>query len=257
MTSETTAIMTTAGTLERFPVFQPRSDMQNPIYLHRPAHLASLDIHFGRSQSTLVMGEVPVAWTPGQRDGVRIPDLLVAFHVDPDGIVERRGYAIDIEGKPPDFALEVASASTGKTDYTEKRRDYERYGIAEYWRFDPSGGRYHDEPLAGDRLVEGRYRPIALEWTDDAHCRGYSEALGLYVCWEDGTLRWYDPERGRYLPTFDEETARADRETEARQQEAAARQQETAARQQETEARRQAEAEVRRLRRRLEDLGSH
>ena len=50
--------------------------------------------------------------------------------------------------------LEVASPSTGRVDYTDKRRDYERFGILEYWRFDPSGGEYHDAALAGDRLVE-------------------------------------------------------------------------------------------------------
>ena len=65
------------------------------------------------------MGEVPVAWSAGQREGVRIPDLLIAFGVDRAGIIEQRGYAIDREGRPPDFALEVASASTGVIDYTE------------------------------------------------------------------------------------------------------------------------------------------
>ena len=233
MTSESTAIMTAAGTPETFPAFPPRSDMQNPIYLHRPAHIASLGRHYGNPETTLVLSEVPVGWRPGQREGIRIPDLIVAFDVDCASIIERWGYAIDVEGKPPDFVLEVASRTTGITDYTEKRIDYERFGIPEYWRFDPSGGRYHDEPLAGDRLVEGRYVPIALEWTDDRHCRGYSAALGLYACWEDGQLRWYDPDGGRYLPTFDDEAARADREAAGREQ---------------------AEAQIRRLRRQIEDL---
>ena len=33
---------------------------------------------------------------------------------------------------------------------------------------------------------------------------GYSAALGLYVCWEHGRLRWYDAATG-YLRTHDEE----------------------------------------------------
>ena len=33
---------------------------------------------------------------------------------------------------------------------------------------------------------------------------GYSTALGLYVCWEHGRLRWYDAATG-YLRTHDEE----------------------------------------------------
>ena len=225
----------TASAVERFPEFPPRDDMQNPRYLHRPGHIAALALHFGEPETTLVMGEVPVGWRPSQREGIRIPDLLVAFGVDCHGILdEREGYAIEREGKPPDFALEVASRTTGTNGYNEKRRDYERYGITEYWRYDPSGGRYHDAALAGDRLVEGGYRPINIEWSDDTHCRGYSEVLRLFLCWEDGQLRWYDPENGAYLRTFDEEVF---------------------GRQSETVRADQAEAEVRRLRQRLEELG--
>ena len=42
MTRKPTAL---TGTLEQFPDFPPQYDMQNPIYLHRPAHIAALDIH--------------------------------------------------------------------------------------------------------------------------------------------------------------------------------------------------------------------
>ena len=92
-------------------------------------------------------------------------------------------------------------------DYTAKRRDYERYGAGEYWRFDPSGGEYHDAALAGDRLVDGRFEPIVIEILGDGSLRGYSEALGLYVCWEDGELRFYDPVAEDYLPGHAEERA--------------------------------------------------
>lgn len=33
---------------------------------------------------------------------------------------------------------------------------------------------------------------------------GYSPTLGLDLCWEYGQLRWYDPVRERYLPTYEE-----------------------------------------------------
>ena len=65
-----------------------------------------------------------------------------------------------IAGKPPDFALEIASKTTGQRDMVVKRRDYARIGIREYWRFDPTGGEFHDAPLGGDRLVDGGYVPI-------------------------------------------------------------------------------------------------
>ena len=79
-------------------------------------------------------------------------------------------------------------------------------------------------------------------------CRGYSEALGLYVCWEDGQLLWYDPQSGEYLRTLDEETI-------ARRAEAAAREAETMRADREVAWRLQAEAEVSRLRLKLEELG--
>ena len=90
----------------------------------------------------------------------------------------------------------MASRSTGRVDYTDKRTDYERFGILEYWRFDSSGGEYHDAALAGDLLVDGIYRPIAIETLQEGMLRGYSDALGLYVCWEGGRLRLLRPPYG-------------------------------------------------------------
>ena len=34
--------------------------------------------------------------------------------------------------------------------------------------------------------------------------RGYSDALGLYVCWEDGFLKFYNPETEDYLRSHQE-----------------------------------------------------
>ena len=227
--------------LERFPEFPSRDDMQNPLYLYRPSHIYALELYLGDPQTTIVLGEVPVGRTPGQSAGIRIPDLLIADNIDRTVIIEQWGYAIEQQGKPPDFVLEVASPTTGETDYTDKRRDYEAYGVPECWRFDSSGGEYHDAALAGDRLVDGAYQPIEIEWLAEGRCRGYSKFLDLYVCWEYGELRWYDPRTESYLRTHaDEVEARIETEAE-RDHEAAAR--------------REAEAELERPRRRLEAMG--
>ena len=131
-------------------------------------------------------------------------------------MIEQWGYAIDDQGKAPDFVLDVASPTTGRADYTRKRLDYKRYGIGEYWRFDPSGGKYHDAALAGDRLVDGVYEPIAIETVGDGRLRGYSEAMGLHVCWEQGLLRFFDPVTESYLRTHQEDTRVAELEEELR-----------------------------------------
>ena len=189
----------------KFPVFSPRGDMQNPLYLYMPGHLSALARHFGNPDTTVVLGEVPVGWNVRRRRGLRIPDLTIAFDVDRAGVIYDKGYSIEERGKPPDFVLEVASPTTAENDYTVKRVDYAAFGVPEFWRFDPTDGDLYDAGLAGDRLVDGAYQPICVTRVDDAHFSGHSEALGLDVCREDGQLRWYDPTAERYLLTFDEE----------------------------------------------------
>ena len=266
------ALKANGAALAQFPEFPPRYDMQNIGDLHEIGYVATLKRHFGARDTTLVYGEVPIGTTLSVRLGLRIPDLIIAFDCDPERAIERQGYDITEQGKPPDFVMEIASKTTGRVDYTDKRVDYERYGIPEYWRFDATGGDYHDAALAGDRLVDGRYEPIDIDREGASYYWGYSETLGLYVCWDAGKLRWYDPRTDSYLLTSDEEADRADRAEERAAREAAARQQaderagrEAAARQQADEraereavARRQeaeradrAEAELRRLRERL------
>ena len=242
MTTKAIAPTRTRGKPATFPDFPPRDDMQNYLYMYRPALASALIIHYDDidMEEVVVMCETPVGPSVSIRNDIRIPDLQVTRDADKDLIVEQRGYSIESQGKPPDFVLEVASYSTGVIDDTAKRRDYERYGVGEYWQFDPTSGRYHNAPLAGDRLVDGKYEPIEIERIDDDNLRGYSEALGLYLCWEEGILRFYDPVAGRYLRTHAEDVERAD-EAEARADREAARASE-------------AEAELRRLRQRLDEL---
>ena len=219
MTSKTTTVTQVREELEHFPDFPPRDDMQNWRYLYDTSVLTSLSIHYADQPNVTVASEVPVSPSLPMRDDVRIPDLLFVRDGDRELMEAQRGYAIDRQGKAPDFVLEVASPTTGRIDYTDKRRDYERFGVGEYWRFDPSDGEYHDVALAGDRLVDGVYEAIEIEKLGEDRHRGYSEALGLYVCWENGMLRFFDPVAESYLGTHEEE--RAGRLAEARRAEAA------------------------------------
>ena len=118
--------------------------------------------HFAHRSDVLISGGGYLRDDPGNAAERLAPDCVVAFGVDPGAIVERNGYVISEVGKPPDFVLEVASRATGRRDYTVKRDGYAGYGVGEYWRFDHTGGRYHDAPLAGDRLVGGVYEPFPV-----------------------------------------------------------------------------------------------
>jgi hypothetical protein len=90
--------------------------------------------------------------------------------------------------------------------------------VPEYWRFDDTGGEYYSTHLAGDRLVNGTYEPIGVNEVGNAMHWGYSEVLGLYLCWEYGYLHWYDPAGQGYLETYDQEAdSRIAAEARARQ----------------------------------------
>ena len=140
------------------------------------------------------------------------PDCLVSFGVNftSEEITRVNGYVISEIGKPPDFVLEVASKATSRRDYIEKRQIYAGYSVAEYWRFDHTGGQYYDVALAGDRLVGDRYEPIPVEVGSDGIIRGYSAALELELHWYHGLLRFWDPATGGYLPDLTEAKAQRD-----------------------------------------------
>ena len=134
----------------------------------------------------------------------RVPDLLIAFDVDPELYTANNSYIISEQGKPPDFVLEVASQGTWRRDRWAKREDYLAMGIPEYWRFDETG-EYYGERLAGDILVKGEYLPVAIETLEEGVLQGYSPALNLHIRWEHGELRWHDPATGQHIATFESE----------------------------------------------------
>ena len=66
------------------------------------------------------------------------PDIYLVFGVDARAIRPRKLYLPWEAGKPPDWALEIASESTAREDVNRKPAIYARMGIPEYWRFDPN-----------------------------------------------------------------------------------------------------------------------
>ena len=222
MTSKPIARAPDAPDIIQFPD-PPPEEMTAYYKVNFPGYPGSLAVHFGNPDTTIITSEVAAALIPTTSyEGVRYPDLLISFNADPAANIARNGYLIPEQGKPPDFVLEVASKSTGRRDETVKRRDYARMGVPEYWRFDPSGGSYHEAHIAGDRLVNGVYQPISIHRTGEGHYWGHSDVLNLDLCWEDEELRWYDPVGQRYLPNFPEVVA-AQREAESRATEAESR----------------------------------
>ena len=216
--------------IAQFPDFASRDDMMNSIYLHSPAHQAMLDWHFGDHADNIVLGEVPVAWAaprglgepspdgyiPRGWDGLRIPDLLVAFNIRYAHILAQKGYAISEQGKPPDFVLNVAPYTADKDAAARTWRDYANFGVGEYWRFDPDWGCRYAAGLSGWTMAGGKQQAIPIIQHAVGIYYGDSTALGLQVCWEHGHLRWYDPAARRYLHTFNSLAAELDAVTRER-----------------------------------------
>ena len=205
--------------LEPLPDPPPREpDMQQDRRIYDFRRI--LHLRLSRRNDVLIAGGGYMRRVAGDDSEIFVPDCVVAFDVNPSGITERNGYVINEVGKPPDFVLEVASRSTGRRDYTVKRNGYAGYGVQEYWRFDYTGGHYHDAPLAGDTLVEGqRYRPLPIHRDADGLLWGYSEVLDVELCWEAGSLSLRDHATKLFLPTPEEEQQLREEEQSRREEE--------------------------------------
>lgn len=185
-----------------------------------------LEDYYRSRPDAVVMGNCYLCLDAAAFRGSPYPDCMVSFGMawPAAEITEANGYTISELGKPPDFVLEIASQSTGRRDYTAKRELYASYGVPEYWRFDHTGGEFHNAALAGDRLAPGGvYTAIPVAAMPDGTYRGYSAVLGLELRWDDGRLRFWDPETGAYLPDLSEARAQRDAAADQRDAEAAGR----------------------------------
>ena len=164
-----------------------------------------------------------ILYNPANGNQRVAPDFLIAFDVDADYIQQSLpNYLIWIIGKAPDFVIEVASESAASNDLGHKRDLYARLGIAEYWRFDGTGGDYYGQPMTGERLVDGEYQPYEIQTGDDGYITGYSELLDVHFYWNGGVFDVLDSITGKSIDRGDvEREARlaAEAQAEARERE--------------------------------------
>ena len=205
---------------------------------HRKIMVDIIDIierYFQHVPDVHVSGNLLLYYEEGNPRKVISPDVFMVRGVSKK---ELRTYKTWEQKSTLDFVLELASPSTFRRDFTEKKEIYAKIlRVREYYIYDP----HHEiEPsFIGFRLVGEEYQEI-----DFVAGRFYSEVLGLALGEHTGVLRLYDPVTGSWLYPSQE---RVD-DAEARAAEA-----ETRA-EQESRARQELEAELAALRATLERL---
>ncbi len=188
------------------PNEEPRPDgMRQEIVITQQLHVFR---ELFRDRSDVVMSTNNFIYYEQGNPRARVaPDWYVSFGVNPEAIISRESYLLWEVGKVPEFVLEIASRSTWRNDLGRKRDLYAALGITEYWRFDPTGNRYYPEPLAGERLIGGVYRPIETNTGADGVISGYSSELDVLICWDNGEFRLRNPRTGEDILRYEEERA--------------------------------------------------
>ena len=75
--------------------------------------LRGLESFFGDTPDVYVSGDILMYYVQGDPRQVVSPDVLVTFGI---GRKARRTYQVWVEGKPPDFVMELSSKSTYQRD---------------------------------------------------------------------------------------------------------------------------------------------
>ncbi len=196
----------------------PDGRYQEPYYIDS---VSTIRQHFRSRPDVEVSGNTFIYYERGNPNRFVAPDCHVTLDVSDEGFASmeaRNTYLIWEIGKPPDFVMEIASPSTARYDITGKRDLYAQIGMGEYWRFDATGGDFYGEPLVGEYLSDGEYHRFEVAPDSEGRLCGYSPALNLYLCWESGRLRFYDPTAGAWLRNFAEEQAASEEAQAARDQ---------------------------------------
>ena len=135
-----------------------------------------LSTRYRGREDMFVGGDLMMYYEEGAANLYVSPDIFVAF--GPPREPPRRVWKTWEEGKLADFVLEVTSKGTRRKD-EEKRRLFQRLGVAEYWQHDPTG-EYMPAILKGQRLNAARtYEAIPLIAKPDGMLHGESKVLSL------------------------------------------------------------------------------
>jgi Uma2 family endonuclease len=150
----------------------------------------NLEILFAAMLDVFIAGDL--LWYPVQGDNkTRLaPDVMVAFG-RPKG--DRGSYMQWKEQNiPPQVAFEILSPSNTQREMEEKRVFYEKYGVEEYYVYDPDRLRLTGWTRQNDCLIQ----VLTMEgWV--------SPLLGIRFTQQNGDLEIYRPDGQRFLSSVE------------------------------------------------------
>ena len=167
---------------------------------------SALGVFYADAPEIYVAGNMFIYFVEGDATMNVAPDVFVIPNLDKR---LRTSYFMWLEGQVPVFIMEVTSNSTWQDDIGRKRELYERWGVSEYWLYDPTEETRLTPLLQGFRLVDGVYEPIEVEFDEELY-RGFSSVLNLELHARQDWFRFFNPSTGEYLNNLEEsERARA------------------------------------------------
>lgn len=150
--------------------------------------------YFSDKADVAVIADMMFYYEKGNTRKSIAPDVMVVkgVHKNP-----RRVFKL-WEEKTPDVIFEISSRRTWRDDLQKKYFLYQEFGVKEYYIFDPEYD-YLRDGLVAYHLKDSKFEDVKIK-----EGRIFSPALGLEVVDTGETLRLFNPETKKFLPTMEE-----------------------------------------------------
>ncbi len=157
--------------------------------------LQTLLLFFREREDVFLSANMNLYYEEGKPNKWYAPDLLIAFGVPNH---ERSSYQVWKENVFPQVIIEIASDKTWDNDVGKKYKDYEQFGVEEYYILDPEFAYLPAPMLAFHRQGE---RLLSAPVIDG---KIFSPRLGLEIARTENSFRLFNPQRGEFLMTLEE-----------------------------------------------------
>lgn len=187
-------------TKKREEIYYPESDgkpmAETDVHREQMNYLIeSLKLFFSNRKIAYISGNIMFYYEEGNPHKSFSPDVMICFDVSQE---DRRTYKLWEEKQFPQVVFEISSRSTWGEDLNKKWFLYQKFGVKEYYIFDPEYD-YLPEPLIAYRLKKGELRQVKIK-----NGRILSEELGLEIVDTGEGLRLYDPQTKEFIKTLEE-----------------------------------------------------